>query len=142
MCDDAVTADQRGADVRNEPAAPVAVTLPASAGSSARARQVVGDAASTWGLSDDAADDAALVVTELVSNAVDHATGPVGLTVTRTASGIRIEVADQSSALPQPRPVQVDSARGRGLIIVAALSRSWGSEPTARGKVVWAELDG
>ncbi|KOX20650.1 serine/threonine protein kinase [Saccharothrix sp. NRRL B-16348] len=115
--------------------------MPASAGSSARARQVVGDAAAAWGLSDDAADDAALVVTELVSNAVDHATGPVGLTVSRTESGLRIEVADQSSALPQPRPVRVDSARGRGLIIVAALSRSWGTEPTADGKVVWAELD-
>ncbi len=142
MCDDAVTADQRGADVRNEPAAPVAVTLPASAGSSARARRVVGDAASAWGLSADVADDAALVVTELVSNAVDHATGPVGLTVTPTASGMRIEVSDRSSALPQPRPVQVDSARGRGLIIVAALSRTWGSEPRSDGKVVWAELDG
>lgn len=141
MCDDAVTADRRGADVRNEPAAPVAVTLPASAGSSARARRVVGDAASAWGLSADVADDAALVVTELVSNAVDHATGPVGLTVTRTTSGMRIDVSDRSSSLPQPRPVQVDSARGRGLIIVAALSRSWGAEPTSDGKVVWAELE-
>ncbi|NUT45872.1 MAG: ATP-binding protein [Saccharothrix sp.] len=128
--------------MRNEPAVPVAVTLPASAGSSARARQVVGAAGSAWGLSEDTIDDAALVVTELVSNAVDHATGPVGLTVTRTDSGLRIEVADRSSAPPQPRPVQVDSARGRGLIIVAALSRSWGSSPTSDGKVVWAELDG
>ncbi|WP_367138484.1 ATP-binding protein [Saccharothrix sp. HUAS TT1] len=120
----------------------MAVTLPASAGSSAQARQVVGDAAAAWGLSEDATDDAALVVTELVSNAVDHATGPVGLTVTRTESGMRIEVADESTAMPQPRPVQVDSARGRGLIIVAALSRSWGTDLTADGKVVWAELDG
>ncbi|XVS67102.1 ATP-binding protein [Actinosynnema sp. CA-299493] len=128
--------------MRNEPAAPVAVTLPASAGASSQARQVVGDVAVAWGLSDDAADDAALVVTELVSNAVDHAMGPVGLTVSRTDSGLRIEVADESSALPQQRPVQVDSARGRGLIIVAALSRSWGTDPTADGKVVWAELDG
>lgn len=126
--------------MRNEPAAPVAVTLPASAGSSARARRVVGDAASAWGLAADVIDDAALVVTELVSNAVDHATGPVGLTVTRTASGMRIEVSDRSSTLPQPRPVQVDSARGRGLIIVAALSRVWGADLTADGKVVWAEL--
>lgn len=126
--------------MRNEPAAPVAVTLPASAGSSARARQAVADAASTWGLSADAADDAALVVTELVSNAVDHAEGPVELTVSRTATGVRIEVVDGSPTLPEQRPVQVDSARGRGLIIVAALSTSWGAEPRAGGKVVWAEL--
>ncbi|MFI9009077.1 ATP-binding protein [Actinosynnema sp. NPDC053489] len=127
--------------MRNEPAAPVAVTLPASAGSSAQARQALSDVATAWGLSADVADDAALVVTELVSNAVDHATGPIGLTLARTESGLRIEVADQSPARPEPRPVRVDSARGRGLIIVAALSRAWGTEPTADGKVVWAELD-
>ncbi|MBB5956853.1 two-component sensor histidine kinase [Saccharothrix tamanrassetensis] len=94
----------------------------------------------TWGVSPDVAEDAALVVTELVSNAVDHATGPLELTVSRTVQGIRIDVADQSPAMPQPRPVQVDSARGRGLIIVAALSRDWGTTPTTRGKTVWAEL--
>ncbi|MFD1146694.1 ATP-binding protein [Saccharothrix hoggarensis] len=126
--------------MRNEPAVPVAVTLPATAGSSAHARRVVGEVASAWGLSEDLADDAALVVTELVSNSVDHAVGPIGLTVTRTTSGMRIEVTDRSSAMPQQRPVQLDSARGRGLIIVAALSRTWGSEPTPEGKVVWAEL--
>jgi len=126
--------------VRNEPAAPVAMTLPATAGSSARAREAVAEAASAWGLSEDVADDAALVVTELVSNAVDHAAGPIGLTVTRTDSGLRIEVADTSSTPPQQRPIQVDSARGRGLIIVAALTSSWGTDQNGSGKVVWAEL--
>lgn len=128
--------------MRNEPAAPVAMTLPATPGSSARARQVVAEAASAWGLSEDAAEDAALVVTELVSNAVDHAEGSVGLTVSRTDSGLRIEVADNSPTPPEQKPIQVDSARGRGLIIVAALSTSWGTEPRAGGKVVWAELEG
>lgn len=126
--------------MRNEPATPVAVTLPATAGASAQARRIVGEAVATWGVSPDVAEDAALVVTELVSNAVDHATGPLELTVSRTVQGIRIDVADQSPAMPQPRPVQVDSARGRGLIIVAALSRDWGTTPTTRGKTVWAEL--
>ncbi|GGP84357.1 ATP-binding protein [Saccharothrix coeruleofusca] len=126
--------------MRNEPAAAIAVTLPAEGGSSARARRVVAEAAGAWGLSDDLADDAALVVTELVSNGVDHASGPLGLTVSRTAAGMRIEVSDTSSAMPQPRPVQVDSARGRGLLIVAALGSSWGAEPTPSGKVVWVEL--
>ncbi|MEV0681437.1 ATP-binding protein [Actinosynnema sp. NPDC050436] len=126
--------------MRNEPATPVAVTLPATAGASAQARRIVGEAVAAWGVSPDVAEDAALVVTELVSNAVDHASGPVELTVGRTEAGLRIEVADQSPAMPDPRPVQVDSARGRGLIIVAALSREWGTSPTAGGKVVWAEL--
>ncbi|GAA1305245.1 ATP-binding protein [Saccharothrix xinjiangensis] len=128
--------------MRNEPAAPVAMTLPASAGSSARARQVVAEAASAWGLSEDVSEDAVLVVTELVSNAVDHAEGSVGLTISRTDSGLRIEVADNSPAPPEQKPIQVDSARGRGLIIVAALSAAWGMEPRSDGKVVWAELEG
>ncbi|RKT56254.1 ATP-binding protein [Saccharothrix australiensis] len=126
--------------MRNEPATPVAVTLPATAGASAQARRIVGEAVATWGVSPDVAEDAALVVTELVSNAVDHATGPLELAVSRTAQGIRIEVSDRSPTMPEPRPVQVDSARGRGLIIVAALSREWGTSPTADGKTVWAEL--
>ncbi|MDQ2585555.1 ATP-binding protein [Saccharothrix yanglingensis] len=126
--------------MRNEPTAPVAVTLPASAASSAHARQVVADAAKAWELSEDVAEDAALVVTELVSNSVDHAIGPVDLTVSRTATGLRVEVGDRSPAQPRPQPVRVDSSRGRGLIIVAALSTAWGTEPTPTGKVVWAEL--
>ncbi|WP_433262307.1 ATP-binding protein [Actinosynnema sp. CS-041913] len=126
--------------MRNEPATPVAVTLPATAGASAQARRLVGEAVATWGMSPDVAEDAALVVTELVSNAVDHASGPLELTVSRTPQGIRIEVADQSPTMPQPRPVEVESARGRGLIIVAALSQDWGTSPTGTGKTVWAEL--
>ncbi|MGM1065220.1 ATP-binding protein [Saccharothrix sp. Mg75] len=126
--------------MRNEPTAPVAVTLPASAASSAHARQVVADVATAWELPVDVAEDAALVVTELVSNAVDHAVGPVDLTLSRTADGLRVEVGDRSPDQPTPRPVRVDSSRGRGLIIVAALSVAWGTEPTATGKVVWAEL--
>lgn len=126
--------------MRNEPAAPVAVTLPAEGGSSARARRVVEEAARTWDLSADLTDDAALVVTELVSNGVDHASGPLGLTLSRTAAGMRIEVSDTSPVMPRLRPAQVDSARGRGLLIIAALGTSWGAHPTPGGKVVWVEL--
>ncbi|GAA3857069.1 hypothetical protein GCM10022243_23030 [Saccharothrix violaceirubra] len=128
--------------MRNEPATPVAVTLPATSGSSAQARRVVVQAIEAWDLPGDLAEDAELVVTELVSNGVDHASGPLELTVTRTRTGIRVEVADGSSDLPVRRPVEVDSVRGRGLIIVESLSTSWGATPTARGKVVWAELSG
>ncbi|MEJ2858315.1 MULTISPECIES: ATP-binding protein [unclassified Saccharothrix] len=127
--------------MRNEPATPVAVTLPATAGASAQARRIVGEAVAAWGVAPDVAEDAALVVTEMVSNAVDHATGPVELSVSRTRSGgVRIEVSDSSPTQPSPRPIEVDSARGRGLIIIAALSREWGTRPTATGKTVWAEL--
>jgi anti-sigma regulatory factor (Ser/Thr protein kinase) len=127
--------------VLNEPATPVAVVLPAEPGSCSRARRLVDEAITTWGLPEEFADDAALVVTELVSNGADHAEGPLRIRVNRTENGVRIEVHDRSSALPVLRPVSPESPRGRGMIIVNALSAEWGTEPDDEGKTVWAELE-
>ncbi|TWP52066.1 ATP-binding protein [Lentzea tibetensis] len=126
----------------NDPLAEVRATLAAEGGSCARARQMVREAASSWNLPDDLADDAQLVVTELVSNGIDHAEGPLELTVRRAGSGMFISVRDRSSALPQVRPVDPSSARGRGMQLVSALSVEWGTEPQPSGKAVWALLDG
>ena len=124
----------------NDPLAEVRVTLSAEGGSCARARQVVRDAASSWGLSEDLSDDAQLVVTELVSNGIDHGEGPITLTVSRKADGMLVEVHDESPKEPQLRPVDPSSARGRGMQLVQALSVRWGTTPGDDGKVVWAEL--
>jgi anti-sigma regulatory factor (Ser/Thr protein kinase) len=126
--------------VLNDPLAEVRVTLSAEGGSCSRARQVVRDAAATWGLSEDLADDAQLVVTELVSNGIDHGEGLITLTVSRKADGMLVEVHDESPKQPQVRPVDPSSARGRGMQLVQALSVRWGTTPGVSGKVVWAEL--
>lgn len=128
--------------VLNDPLAEVRVTLTAEGGSCARARQVVREAATSWELSDDLVDDAQLVVTELVSNGIDHGEGPITLTVSRKAGGMLVEVHDRSSRMPQPRPVDPTSARGRGMQLVQALSVRWGAEQQNDGKVVWAQLEG
>ncbi|MDX3661058.1 ATP-binding protein [Streptomyces sp. ID05-26A] len=125
----------------NDPLAEVRVTLTADGGSCARARQVVREVAASWGLSEDLTDDAQLVVTELVSNGIDHGEGPITLTVSRRAGGMLVEVHDQSSQLPQLRPVDPNSARGRGMQLVQALSVKWGTKPQTSGKVVWAQLE-
>ncbi|MEU7479728.1 ATP-binding protein [Lentzea sp. NPDC042327] len=127
--------------VLNDPLAEVRVTLTAEGGSCARARQVVREAATSWGLSEDLSDDAQLIVTELVSNGIDHGKGPITLTVTRRAAGMLVEVHDLSERLPQMRPVDPTSARGRGMQLVQALSVRWGTTPDGGGKVVWAELE-
>ncbi|NKE55671.1 ATP-binding protein [Lentzea sp. PSKA42] len=124
----------------NDPLAEVRVTLSAEGGSCARARQVVREAAASWELPEDLADDAQLVVTELVSNGIDHGEGPITLTVSRTTSGMLVEVHDESPKQPQLRPVNPSSARGRGMQLVQALSVRWGTTPGKDGKVVWAEL--
>ncbi|MEU0879321.1 ATP-binding protein [Lentzea sp. NPDC005914] len=126
--------------VLNDPLAEVRVTLTAEGGSCSRARQVVRDAATSWGLSEDLTDDALLIVTELVSNSIDHGEGLITLTVSRKSGGMLVEVHDESPKQPLVRPVDPSSARGRGMQLVQALSARWGTKPHARGKVVWAEL--
>jgi signal transduction histidine kinase len=86
-------------------------------------------------------DDAKLVATELVSNAVKHARTALGLTVRAVLGAVRIEVADRIRELPFPRLAEQDDSGGRGLLLVDALSSAWGVDPTPSGKTVWAQLE-
>lgn len=84
---------------------------------------------------------ACLVVSELVTNAMIHAGTTIELTVTEHRQVIRLAVRDHSPDLPVQRPDGLD-AHGRGMTIVAGLSRAWGVLPEADGsKVVWAVID-
>ena len=84
------------------------------------------------------AQDAELVISELVANAVEHGAGPITLTLWLTEGRIRGEVADAGTGAP-PAPVESseDSERGRGLTLVDALSERWGAAETASR--VWFE---
>jgi hypothetical protein len=94
------------------------------------------------GRADESADDALLLVSELVANACMHAGGPTSLLLRSTAEGLRIEVTDGSPVVPTVR-FPFDPARpgGLGLLIVGQLARGWGSKPLGGGKCVWAEVD-
>jgi anti-sigma regulatory factor (Ser/Thr protein kinase) len=88
---------------------------------------------------------AELVVSELVTNAVEHAAGgrgpkPVTLTVSVTPRGVSIEVADPDPHGPAVRVAGPWDEGGRGTFLVAAHSSSWGWRPRPDGKSVWAEL--
>jgi anti-sigma regulatory factor (Ser/Thr protein kinase) len=92
---------------------------------------------------DDATDTAALLVTELVSNAVVHTIGPsLWLTVEETSSDVlHVTVRDGSKVIPRaPGAPDLDQLGGRGLFLVDALSSRWGWEPLDTGKRVWFEL--
>jgi anti-sigma regulatory factor (Ser/Thr protein kinase) len=84
--------------------------------------------------------DLGLVVSELATNACVHARSPFTVTVERRNAGILIEVADEDSGAVTMRPLSKD-ASGRGVQIVAAVARDWGTTPRATGKAVWAVLD-
>ncbi|WP_084959521.1 ATP-binding protein [Thermoactinospora rubra] len=98
----------------------------------ARARLVA------WGLKE-AAEVVELLVSELVTNALQHARGPCRLTVWVTGNLLRCDVQDGSVTPPRLRETAEDE-HGRGLQILDALACCWGSESTPRGKVVWFEL--
>jgi len=93
-----------------------------------------------WGL-DDLIATACLLVSELVTNAMLHAGTDIELTLAAHAQFLRVTVRDGSASPPTQRDAGLD-LHGRGLAIVASLSRAWGVLPTGqRGKVVWAVLD-
>ncbi|KOG11482.1 hypothetical protein ADK34_34235 [Streptomyces viridochromogenes] len=103
---------------------------------------MVRTALTLWGL-DSLTEDATLVITELVANAVDHSRLPsIRVTVSRpTPNGIRLGVVDRSRTVPTLRTdPEADQLRGRGLTLVDTLTNSWGTELYRWGKQVWAEL--
>nr|WP_267889803.1 MULTISPECIES: SpoIIE family protein phosphatase [Streptomyces] len=94
----------------------------------------------SWGVVD-ALDEALLVVSELVTNAIAHTQGEVGMDLTLSADRLRIAVNDASPRSPvKPIWVSWESTGGRGLLIVEATATAWGSVPLSGGKQVWAEI--
>jgi hypothetical protein len=89
--------------------------------------------------------DAELLASELVANAAEHGTGPIGLALRRQAGpagqrAITCEITDTSPRLPARREVAPDSERGRGLAIVAALATACGVRAESAGKTTWFTL--
>jgi anti-sigma regulatory factor (Ser/Thr protein kinase) len=93
-----------------------------------------------WGVRPEVVDDALLVVEELVANAVDHARSPFDVDVCLADGVLHVAVRDRSPRTPHLQPYDPHAVRGRGLQLVATLSRHWGCEPRTDGKTVWAEL--
>lgn len=84
--------------------------------------------------------DAEMIVSELVTNAVNARGTAAELTITASGAGVRIEVRDDAGGTPQQREPGLEAPGGRGLMIVAALSDSWGVRSARSGKTVWAEV--
>jgi serine/threonine-protein kinase RsbW len=96
------------------------------------------------GIGPDAIDDVTLVASELIGNAIRHASAGerdawvVSWTV--QSGEVVISVEDPSHQLPVRRTPAPDAPSGRGLAIVESLSTDWGVERTERGKRVWARV--
>jgi two-component sensor histidine kinase len=88
----------------------------------------------------DVVETAALLVTELVSNAVLHAGTDIVVVIDRRSDRVVVRVCDDSDARLVSRDHEPTAATGRGLWLVDQLATSWGVEQVPKGKEVWCEI--
>jgi anti-sigma regulatory factor (Ser/Thr protein kinase) len=111
-----------------------------------RVRLFFREQAGSWGLDQEVIDTAELLLSELMTNAYQHAKEPPGREVWARAilseGRLRVVVTDASDRLPVVRSASAEDESGRGLTLVASLADDWGAErrEPGVGKRVWFEL--
>ncbi len=125
----------------------VSFRLPGSRRSVPRARAALLAVLGDWGAAQDVADNAELILSELVTNALRVPVSKgrqVGVRITRLVAEemLRLEVSDAGGGRPEVREPRADETGGRGLLLVEALAHRWGVEEREGGigKTVFAEL--
>ncbi|MFF3563509.1 SpoIIE family protein phosphatase [Streptomyces sp. NPDC002574] len=103
-----------------------------------RARGLVRDTLARWELRE-LTDVTVLLVSELVTNSLRYAHGPIGVRIVRGTS-LLVEVSDPLPDPPRERSAGAEDEGGRGLQLVARASRRWGTRHGPLGKTVWFEL--
>lgn len=121
------------------------VTVPHEGQGVSLARHAFASELASVGVSDDVRQDAMLVISELVSNAVKHAAplpgGEVRVRCSITVDNLRIEITDGGAVTrPSPAVATVFALGGRGLDIVRTISRQWGVSKDGDSVTVWADV--
>ncbi|WP_331770050.1 serine/threonine-protein phosphatase (plasmid) [Embleya sp. NBC_00888] len=111
--------------------------LPADLAQVSHARELVTSKLADWGLGE-LAYTCELVVSELVTNAIRYAGGPVGVRLIHDGMLV-CEVSDPSNTQPRLRRARDTDEGGRGLFLVAQLTARWGSRYHRTGKTIWTE---
>lgn len=94
-----------------------------------------------WGVQDHLIEDAGLLTSELLTNAVTHGTGVIELQVCREDDLVRVTVHDDADELPVLSQTGPTSSGGRGIQLVVSIAQNWGVDvPESKGKAVWFEL--
>lgn len=133
------TLEHQPATTTGDELARAQIDLPAQLTSGWQARLFLADRLREWHL-EPVLDDALLLTTELVTNAVIHARSAVSVTVRRGVERLRIEVADTGPGALRFRGARDDAQTGRGLQLLEAIASSWGTSAFEAGKLVWFEL--
>lgn len=137
-------------------------TFPAELDAVRAARHAVHDTLRAWRLPSSVGDMAVLLVSELVTNSLRYASGPIGVrlalrvvargprdrggpdsadgVVAPERAALLVEISDPLPDPPTERPAGPDDEGGRGLQLVAGSARCWGTRRGKTGKTVWFEL--
>jgi serine phosphatase RsbU (regulator of sigma subunit)/anti-sigma regulatory factor (Ser/Thr protein kinase) len=126
-------------EVRPTPTLQAVLPLTATLEAARAARRFVRAKLDAWDLGA-WADTVYSIVSELVTNAVEHAGTDLELRLRHRSGTVLIEVVDGDGRLVRPTPAGAGDERHRGLMIVSTLSSRWGVRPTDTGKIVWAEV--
>ncbi|MGC5042469.1 ATP-binding protein [Streptomyces albidoflavus] len=102
----------------------------------ARIRRIATAFLRYWAVPAALTDDVVHVVSELVANAVEHGRGTVGLRMWHTDDELRVEVTDENPTPARLRTAGIDDECGRGMFLVAVLSKDWGVDND--GRTTWA----
>jgi anti-sigma regulatory factor (Ser/Thr protein kinase) len=132
-----------GVSSEQEPELDVAVVLrlPPRPDAASRARKFMTDFCQAAELPPSLCQTAALLVSELVTNAVIHGRTTATVEVHRPADTLRVTVRDDNPALPAVGDApDFNAENGRGLLIVSKLAERWGIEAGDGGKAIWFEL--
>jgi anti-sigma regulatory factor (Ser/Thr protein kinase) len=105
------------------------------------ARVAVAETCAAAGIEEASTDDAVLLTSEIVTNALVHGRSEARLTVTVTRGLVRVEVSDDNSRHPRTVERDVEALSGRGVEIVASVASRWGVRDDLHGKTVWFEID-
>jgi anti-sigma regulatory factor (Ser/Thr protein kinase) len=118
------------------------IRLPSLPESASRARRFITDFCQAAKLPADMCHTAALLVSELVTNAVIHGRTSATIEVHQPPGTLRVAVRDDNPVLPPVGELpSLTAESGRGLTIVSVLADNWGIEAVEGGKAVWFELD-
>ncbi len=119
-----------------------ALALPPLPVAAREARRFVAQSCGAAKLPEEVCQTAALLTSELVTNAVLHGRSRATLYVRRPPPFLRVTVEDHNPQLPAlGEHPELSATSGRGLRIVAELASRWGIEPSGQGKQIWFELD-
>jgi serine/threonine-protein kinase RsbW len=117
---------------------PPPTAFPCKASSVTRARHAVVEFLEAEGCGDRGAETAALLVSELATNAVRHARTPFTMALIHDSGRLEVEIVDGSPAALEPR--EPDDEGGRGLQVVEALAEEWGTRARRSGKAVYFRI--